>query len=191
MASTLDTSATDLVTVERTLDRDGDDLVARVTARTVADTPVVVRVSDPVGEWSGADSVRIHPEVEPERWTVDDATLVAELLVRPDAPATVTYDLQHADEHADPAPMSIEQAQPTDPETVEAGRVPRFRDTQTFDGRDGDTQLPTGEGEATDADVREAVDSVLDPQSGPPENELLDQRLDPLDLADPDDESGE
>lgn len=191
MASTLDTSATDLVTVERTLDRDGDTLVATVTARSVTDVPVVVRVADPVGEWSGADSVRVHPEVEPERWTVDDATLVVELLVRPDTPATVTYDLQHADERADPAPVVVEQAQPTDPETVEAGRVPRFRDTQTFDGPDGDTQLPTGQGEATDADVRQAVDSVLESRSEPAENGLLDQQPDPLDLADPDGESEE
>lgn len=184
MTTTLDASATDLVAVERTLEARADALVATISVRSLADAPLVVRFSDPIGSWSGAGSVRVHPETEPERWTVDDSALVAELLVVPDEPATVTYDLQGADEEADPDPVVVEQAQPVDPGSLDSDQVPRFRDTQAFE-EETDARLPTAGGEATDADVRQAVEAISESRARPPRSEYLDEQLDPLDLADP------
>lgn len=185
MTTTLDASAIDLVAIERTLEAEADILVATVTVRSLADTPLVVRFSDAVGNWSGADSVQMHAETEPERWTVDDSALVAELLVVPDEPTTVTYDLQGVDEGVDPDQVVVEQAQPVDPEALDAGQVPRFRDTQAFEGQGTDAQLPTAGGEATDADVRQAVEAISEERSESPQNEHLDEQLDTLDLAEP------
>lgn len=185
MTIELDAGATDLVAIERTLETREDVLVATVSVRSLADAPLVVRFSDAVGSWSGADSVRVHPETEPERWTVDDAALVAELLVDPDEPATVTYDLQGSDAGVDPDPVVVERTQPIDPESLDAGRIPRFRDTHAFEGQGADAQLPTAGGEATDADVRQAVEAIAELRSKSAQDEYPDKQLDPLDLADP------
>lgn len=187
MTASPDTTETDLVAIERTLEPSEGGLVATVTVRSPSGAPLVVRFSDPIGQWSGAESIRVHPETEPERWTIDGSSLVAELLVAPDEPSTVTYDLRGADGNSDPDPVTVDQAQPTDHETLTTGQVPRFRDTQVFEGQGMDTQPSVMESEATDADVRRAVEAISTSRSTPSEQALPDNRPDPLDLAEPDD----
>lgn len=187
MTAPPDAAETDLAVIERTFEPLEDGLVATVSVRSPSRVPLVVRFSDPIGEWSGAESIRVHPETEPERWTIDSSSFVAELLVAPDEPSTVAYDLQGADGNADPGPVTVDQAKPIDLETLERGQVPRFRDTQTFEGQDIDTQHSATDSEATDADVRRAVEAVSTSRSTPPDQALPDDRPDPLNLAEPDD----
>lgn len=191
MAPSTDARNSDVVAVDRDLEAHEDRLVSTVTVRSLVDVPVVVRVTDDVGGWSDATSIRIHPETEPERWTVEDATLVLELQTTPDAPATVVYDLLEATDAAAADPPVVERAQPVE-HSADEGAVPRFRDIQTFEsesdaaGHDVPTQA-TGEditatAEATDADVREALEGIDD--TGTDRLEVPDA-TDPLDLSDP------
>ncbi|MFB6172875.1 MAG: hypothetical protein ABEJ23_10095 [Haloarculaceae archaeon] len=179
MASDQVAGTTDLVSVERTLDARSDGVVSTLTFR-AREAPLVVRFADAVGDWSGADSVRMRDE--PARWTVEGATLLAELLVSPDGPATVTYELRGVDPDADPDSVVVEQAQPIDEAALSAGEVPQFRDTQTFDSQDANVRLPT-DGEATDADVRAAVEAVAAPRKDPTAD--LETATETFDLADP------
>jgi hypothetical protein len=182
MAPPTDARNSELVTVERDLEAHADHLVSTVTIRSQTDVPAVVRVTDDVGGWSDATSVRIHPETEPERWTVDDGQLVLEALVTPATPTTVAYDLQDVTDASAATPITVEQTQPVDSEVDEA-EVPRFRDTRTFDGDAAPCAPPSATEEATDADVREAlaeIDEAMD-------TDALEQpdSVDRLDLSDP------
>lgn len=181
MASAQESEPHRLVTVERDVEPRDDHVVSTVTVRSQADVPVVVRVADDVGAWSDATSLRIHPETEPERWAVEDGRLVAELLVTPRDPVTITYDLQGTTEAATVAPPTVEQAQLVDPDHVGEG-VPRFRGGSGIAAQSTQDEAPTPSAEATDADVREAVERVATGTTGGVEIPDTTERLD---LTDP------
>lgn len=180
MAPSTDAQQSDMVAVDRDLEAHDDRLVSTVTVRSLVDVPVVVRVSDDVGGWSDATSIRIHPETEPERWTVEDAQLVLELLVTPDSPASVAYDLRGASDATAADPPIVERAQPIE-RSADEEKVPRFRDIQTFES-DTVSDDVTATAEATDADVRRALEGIDDTDTGGLE---VPDSPDSLDLPDP------
>jgi hypothetical protein len=182
MAPPTDARQSDLVTIERDFDADADTLVSTVTIWSQTDVPVVVRLTDDVGGWNDATSIRIHPETEPERWTVDDGLLVLEVLVTPAGPTTVAYDLRGVTDASAADPVTVERTQPVDSEVDEA-KIPRFRDTRTFDGDAAGGELPSTTEEATDADVREAL-AEIDEGTDTDAQEQPDP-IDQLDLSDP------
>lgn len=177
MAATSDSERGDRLAVERSLEkRDGYQL-ATVELDALSDVPLVVRLADEFED--GVDGVRVRPDAEPERWTVEPDRFVAETLASPDSTTTLAYEF-HGPEPT-PDSIVIEQAQPIDPADA-AGALPQFRDALTFDGRAEDGIVPAA-AEATDAQVRRAVEDITASRSRSPQS--IEQSIESIDLADP------
>lgn len=177
MAATSESERFDRLAVERSLEeRDGYQL-ATVDLDALSDVPLVVRLVDEFEE--GVDGVRVRPDAEPERWTVEPDRFVAETLASPDSSTTLAYEL-HGPEPT-PDRIVVEQAQPVDPADA-TGALPQFRDALTFDGRAEDGVVPAV-AEATDAQVRRAVEDITASPSRP--SYSIEQSTESLDLAEP------
>lgn len=131
---------------------DGYKAAVRVEGR--VDAPLVVRVVDGLPAQPGVEGIRISPDAEPERWTVEGGRLVFEALVPRDEEALIVYDLRADDLEESPPAPTVELAQPVEADG-RAGEVPSFRDAQSFDaGAAGEfvsTDAPAGDGPDADA----------------------------------------
>lgn len=182
---------------ERRLEATEDGYSATIAVRGVVDSPLVVRVVDDLPGRPGVDGIRLSPDAEPARWTVADGQLVFETLVPPEADARVVYDVRGEGLEAGSTRLTVELAQPVDAEALEAAdAVPAFRDARSFDAGaagefvstdrapdDEEAASPTGDAhvEATDDDVRRAVESVTVPES----DRTVDEDVPTIDLDEP------
>lgn len=184
----------------------GGEYRATVDVRGTVDAPLVARLVDDLPGRDGVDGIRLDPETEPPRWTVEDGRLIFETLLQPDRATRVAYDARGDELAEGTAPVEVALAQPLDIAAVDADAdVPAFRDAQAFDaGRAGEfiaigadpadaaatgatSEDADGGDEATDDDVRRALRSIA-PSS--PE-EIVEDEVPTIDLADPPDADGE
>lgn len=156
--------STDMVTIEKSLERRQRGVVVTLALGSETDDPVAVRIVDAVPEDCPTEEIGFHPEHEPRNWSIDGNEVVCECVAPPADDHRVVYGITMADgEEPDTLePLlgepAVERARWVDPAVLDTeGNDPLFPESDHLVDGDDDGDSHSGGMTSLLSDVKNAV----------------------------------